>query len=267
MSLVIRPSSLPSYADCPRRTVARSIPALVRDAGFELPQRPGSIGAMIGTATHAAVAYTLTEKMNRGELGNATEAEQRGLEALQEETADGVLWDDTSPNKNSAEKQVVRLTTAYRRVVAPNLEPVAVEQRYEAEFGPFVVGGTVDTCTDGVRDLKTGKMQRMNIAQYGCYSLLRRANGEPVANIFEDYVPRVALTKPQPDPVSTPYPVDLAEKIAKSIVIKMARDVTQFQESGNPLEFAANPMSMLCNPKFCPAHGTDFCPETKLLGE
>jgi hypothetical protein len=30
---------------------------------------------------------------------------------------------------------------------------------------------------------------------------------------------------------------------------------------GDPWAFAANPSSMLCSAKFCPAYGSDFCTE------
>ena len=79
MSIVIRPSSLPSWPDCQRRTAARTAGALVKEMGYGLRQLPQRAGPAVGTATHAAVAHTMQAKIDTGASANQTETEQAGL--------------------------------------------------------------------------------------------------------------------------------------------------------------------------------------------
>lgn len=264
MSLTIRPSSLTMYPDCARRTVARTMPQMVEDAGFPLRRVDSSIGACVGTGTHSAVAHLLTEKMRTGDMGTTVDAEEVGILSLREEVAKGVAYDPTSPDINTSEKQVRRQAYAYRLVVAPKIEPVLVEKRLEATFGPFVISGQVDVATDGVRDLKTGVHHGIHMPQLGAYSLLLKAHGMESTHIIEDYVPRTSLKKEQGTPVSTPYDAALTERVAKAVIGRMARDVLEFQTTGDPLVFQANPNSMLCSARLCSAWGTTFCREHKL---
>lgn len=257
---IIRVSMLPMYADCSRRGAARAFRALVADAGFKLRGTCNGIGAAIGTATHAAAAYMLTEKMKSGECGNATEAEQRGLEALGTEAKENSLtFDEVSPNLNTAQKQVVRLAKAYRSGVAPLIHPLHVEERLEADTGEIRLSGQIDVDDTGVRDLKTGRVKRVNAAQYGGYSLLMRSHGRDVKTCTEDYLPRVALSKEQPPAQQISYDIALAEQEAVAVLKKIERDLSEFRETGNPHAFLANPSSMLCSEKYCPAHSTSFC--------
>ena len=261
MTLKIRPSSLTSYSDCSRRTIARAMPLLVEDAGFILNKVGSSIGASVGTGTHSAVAHMLMEKMRTGDTGSVSAYEDAGIASLHEEAAKGAVYDPTSPDLSTAEKQVRRQAAAYRSVVAPKIIPVMVEERLEATFGPFTISGQVDVATDGVRDLKTGVHHTIHMPQLGAYSLLLKAHGQQADFIIEDYVPRTAMKKEQGEPVSTPYDAPLAENVAKATIGRMARDVLEFQATGNPLVFQANPGSMLCSAKFCPCWNSTFCKE------
>lgn len=254
----LRPSSLSSYMDCSRRAATKLFWREIHDAGFTLRSLSAGIGAATGTATHAGMGYMLREKMLTGELGNETEQDQRALASLSEQTAPGVTYDTTSPNMNTAQAQVLRQVRSYRQFVAPGLEPIAVEQRYEAETGGVILSGQPDVASDGVHDLKTGKL-RANHPQYGCYSLLLRTHGIEVQRIIEDFVPRVAISKPQPEPQQIVYDVTICENLAVSLLGKLERDYREFMETGNPNSFLANPSSMLCSDKYCGAHGTDFC--------
>lgn len=257
---VIRPSSLPGYADCARRGATKLFHKEITDAGFMLRQLSPGIGAATGTATHAAAAFTLQEKMLSGNLGNETEAEHRALESLKAETANGVTYDATSPDLNTAEKQVLRQAKAHRLYVAPKLEPVAVEQRYEAETNGFLLSGQIDVAAQGLRDLKTGNKPRANFSQYGSYSLLLRTNNIEVPTITEDFIQRVTISKPQPQPVEILYDVALCETTTMAIIGKIEKDYREFMQTGNPDAFMANPSSVLCSEKYCGAFNTKFCP-------
>lgn len=258
-SVIIRPSSLSSYMDCGRRAATKLFWREIADAGFVLRPLPASIGAATGTGTHTGMAYMLREKMLSGDLGNATECEHRALESLSEQIAPGVVYDSTSPDLNTAQKQVIRQVKSYRLYIAPKLNPIAVEQRYEAQVSDdMTLSGQVDIAENGVRDLKTGKL-RPNHPQYGSYSLLLRTHGIEVPRIVEDFVPRVSLKQEQPEPQEIVYDVAQCENVAMSLIRKLERDYREFLESGDPNAFLANPSSMLCSPKYCSAHGTTFC--------
>lgn len=255
---VIRPYSLSSYMDCGRRAATKLFWREIADAGFTLRQLSAGIGAATGTATHAAMAYMLKEKMLTGELGNETEQDQRALDSLQEQINPGVTYDTTSPDLNTAQKQVLRQAKSYRLHIAPRLEPVAVERRFKAETNGMELSGQPDVAADGVHDLKTGKL-RSNHPQYGAYSLLLRTHGIEVPRIVEDFVPRVPIKKPQPEPQQIIYDAAQCENVAMSLIRKLERDYKEFLETGDPNTFLANPSSMLCSAKYCGAHGTNFC--------
>jgi len=249
------------FVDCARRWAARTLPATIIDAGFSLRQVGSSVGAAVGTATHTGASYILGEKVDTGELGNQTEADQRALQSLDKALEVGCVWDDTTSNLNTAQKQVLRQVAIFRRDVAPVLKPVAIEQRLTARFSDHIqVSGQADICEDdAINDLKTGTQRRANGPQYGTYSMLRRTHGHRVNRLTETYVPRARMTKPQPEPQFHHYPVEAAEQAAHGILRRIERDVVEFRKSGDPWAFMANPTSMLCSAKYCPAHGTTFC--------
>lgn len=272
---IIRASGLPGYPDCQRRWAAKTISREIEAAGFKLNRTPTSIGASVGTAVHGGAAFTLAEKLKSGELGNQTEAEQRAISELGEAAAGETLMDEVTPNINAAEKQVVQMLRLYRFAIAPSIIPVAVEQRLMANVGDgFVISGQSDVQVmqpDLIRDLKTGRHSRQHYAQVGTYSLLARTARPdiPVKGVCVDYIPRVAASKPTPEPVTSFYDQATAEQAAFNTIRHMKADVTEFRrrvsEGGEPPQhvFLANPSSMLCSPKWCPAFGTNFCKEHK----
>lgn len=261
MELTIRASGLTSYPDCLRRTAARLWPDVVQSAGFVLRELGPNIAAAIGSGTHSGAAYTLRSKMDTGELGNETEAHQRALTTMEDEVALGITYDPTSPDLNTAQKQVVRQTNAYRSQVAPLVEPVAVEVSLEANFMEGVIVTGHPDCLEpiGVNDLKTGVKRRANGFQYGAYSLLARGTGYDIQEIKEYFIPRGRITKPQPDMEIHYYDVSEAEQAAYHILHHIVESMEKFEEDGNPWSFLANPFSMLCSEKWCPAFNTDFC--------
>lgn len=238
-------------------------PIEIAAAGFELRTIAASIGASVGTATHAAVAFALTQKMNGQPLPPNSAAEQCGIEALSKRMGqDGVQWDSTTPNLSTAQRQVQRQYRAYRVELAERIMPLAVERRIEAPTRRGnVLSGQVDVMTDGLRDLKTGTTRRANYAQYGGYSLLRRSEGARVPYIFEDFVQRVKIDDEQPMPVEIGYDPALCEQVAARSIADVEAKYAAFQETGDPQEFPANPNSMLCADRWCTAWGTEFCKE------
>ena len=266
----IRASMLPGYADCPRRAAAKQWRWEVQEAGCELRELRPSVGAAVGTAVHAAAAHMLQAKIDTGELADGKDGIEIAIEAFREETEPGAEWDDTTPNRAVAETQIKRLTLAYRQGVARHLNPAAVEQAWEVSAGGgFVLTGHCDVITvEGVvRDLKTGALPRPYQAQLGAYSLLARSQDPPirVSGVAVDFIRRTPKTKPQEPPVTETYDQDVSERAAWSVIERIKADMTDFRrrlvDGDEPLEeaFLANPMSMMCRPQFCPAHGTEWC--------
>lgn len=249
------------YPDCNRREAAKMFATEIESFGYKLKKRPPSIGAVIGQATHSGAAYTLRAKLDTGELGNATEADQRALETMEREADDGVVWDQTTKDHNTGQTQALRQVRSYRIHLAPKIKPIAVEGYLEAEFlGKAMLVGSPDNCEPRtVRDLKTGTRRRANAAQYGGYALLRRSNGEVADELLEDFIQRVSLKKEQPEPETISHDPALAEQLAWQTLQRIVHDYERFMETKDSSAFMPNPNSMLCSEKYCPAHSTEFC--------
>ena len=269
----IRPSSLTGWLDCPRRAAASLFRGMVVNAGFELRELPRNVGAAIGTSVHKGAWYTLTEKMTHGGLGTEEQAIDYGVTAFRDEIVDGVIWDATSHNPNDADKHIIRMTKMHRAKVAPDITPMAVEERLEAKIGRVVVSGQKDVLArepNDLRDLKTGAGKAAHTAQIGAYSLIERSHGREVNRLIEDFIPRVSLKRPQPLPLKYEYAVGVAENLAFETIEAITAAVEEFErriETGDrPPEnaFQPNPMSMLCGDKFCPAFNTKFCQVHKM---
>lgn len=270
---VIRPSSLPMFADCARRSAARSFPALIAWAGYTLRQTDMSVGAAVGSGVHAAAAFSLGRKMETG--GADIGSDKDALEAAVTEfdtriSEEGVAWDATTADRGTAHKQLRRMSYVYREVVAPQVMPILVEERLQADVGDgWVVSGQLDSLTQApglLVDLKTGTMQRSNIAQYGTYKMVFSAHGFEINAIAEDFVQRVDMRKEQPYPTRTEIPVDVAMAEAWGTIQRVKAMVQSFvdlvsEPTGQPPEtaFPANPASVLCSAKYCPAWNTKFC--------
>ena len=266
-TLIIRASSTPGTPDCTRRTVARAFPELVESKGYKLREIEPHVGAAVGIGVHASAQYILKTKVDQGKLGNLTDATERGIQAMRSEIAAGAQYDKVSANPNQAERQIGKMVRSYRYGIAPHINPVRVERRLTASLMPgYQISGQADALTiepDSVRDLKTGAHRWPNHAQLGCYSLLART-WEPSGfggRLYEDYIARVPINTVQPDPKTTEYDRDLCEQIAHRRIDRLMLELEEFKLTSDPLAFQANPQSMLCQDRFCPAWGSEFCRE------
>jgi len=275
--VVIRCSALTWWPDCPRRGAARLFWREIAAAGFKLRSTPRGVAAAIGTAVHKAAEVILREKAASGALPPSTVAADCAAETYDEQVRDGVLFDQTTANRTEGEVQAVGMIRAYHRVIAPQIEPLAVEARLEAEIAPdMVLSGRADVVArepNRLRDLKTTTRPGGSHApQLGGYSLLNRSHGLDIEDAAIDSIHRVRVGRPQPEPVSRPVPVAAAETAASNIIRMIARDLDVFRHGdperriapGDPWAFAANPNSMLCSEKYCAAFGTEFCHEGKV---
>lgn len=275
MTTNIRASMLPAYPDCPRRAAAKQWPGEIEAAGFELRQTEPSAGAATGTAVHHAAARMLMAKRDSGDPGRAEDAVEQAIEGFRAEVSAGCVWDDSTPDRRTAETQITRQTKMYAQTVVQTAEPFIVENTWPGETEPrhlradcgdgFETTGTVDLVTVGLAldDLKTGALPRPYQAQLGDYSLLLRSQPEPVTprSLRRTWLQRTRKTKPQAAPEHQEYPIGESEKAAAGTIRVIKANVQAFREGGSsdPWAFPANPMSLMCGSKYCPAWGTDWC--------
>ncbi|NUB14539.1 DUF2800 domain-containing protein [Azospirillum brasilense] len=271
--VIVRSSSLSGYPDCPRRGAAKLFRREVLAAGYELRELPNGIGAAVGTAVHAGAAVILLEKAKSGSLPPVSTATDAAIDSLRTTAAKGIGYDRETPALNEAEQQAERMVRVYRAQIAPDVQPLIVEERLEAQVtADIILSGQSDVIArepGRVHDLKTGKARSNHKPQLGSYSLLARSNGIDVTEACEDFIQRAPLKKPQPDALIIKHDLAAAETAAIAVLRHIEDDLKSFRQ-GNPSvgvlpgdawAFPANPNSKLCSAKWCPAHGTSFCRE------
>jgi hypothetical protein len=282
---IVRPSSLADFSDCSRRWAARHLRSDLAAAGYELqPPGPSHVGALVGTGVHYGAAYTLSGMTGSGALPRIADAQEAAIVGFRERMeVEGVTWDEVTDKPNTAERQIQRMTRSYCVEVAPQIRPLLVEERVEAEVFPgWIISGQADNLGTLVldvenagevaaaglvlRDLKTGRVKRHHGPQLAVYSMLFAAHGHDVQSALVDFIPRVALKKEQPPAEEHPIDLVTARQDAWSLLRSISRDVAEFEARvANPSgedprgAFLANPASSLCSVRFCPAHGTRWC--------
>jgi hypothetical protein len=261
----IRISSLPYYTDCPRRASINLFRHEIEAAGFALKQTLPGIATAVGTGTHAAAHAMHESILSAGHAGDLSKATEAGIASFKDEIKEGVDYDETTPNNNHAEKQLITLTRSYYHEIIPALdldkESAVFEKTLQAKLdAETVISGTPDVADAvQIRDLKTGKGTSFE-AQTGGYSLLRKSNGsKQPRKLVIDFVPRTPIQKKYPGAHSITYDVNFAEYYAWNIIQTIKRDIERFQQTGDPWAFMPNPKSMLCGQKYCHAYGTNYC--------
>jgi RecB family exonuclease len=273
----IRASMLSAYNDCPRRAIARQYRSEIEESGYKLNSELPTIGASIGTATHAVIEAFYRSRIEGKPFVNA-EAIDAAVSGLEENTKNGCLWDDTTPNAMTAKEQITRMTSVYIESIARDTTPIAVEARVSAEISEkWELSGHVDLvaiCSDGsvhLRDIKTGaKMTRSHHAQLGAYSLLLRSDSAAISNekiskASVDFIKRSPKRRPQEEVISIEYDISLCEIEAWNAIKRIISQFEDFDKTKEETAFPANPMSLMCSEKFCIAHGTEFCKITKAV--
>jgi hypothetical protein len=256
----IRMSMLPGWSDCARMAAAKQWPELVESKGFVLRNLLVSVGAAVGTGFHAGAAFILKKQQETGALDDARTAFDEELSKY-----GGVQWDQTTPDRTVAYDTIGRMLKVWLPEVK-HIEPLDVEVYMEANLGDGFVG-------TGHKDLRANIWDRKNVlldhktgntppspqAQLGGYSLLAKYNGKSVDAVAMNYIKRVGRNQPQPSPITEFFDMNEAERAAWAVMQQIKRDVKAFKETGDPTVFNANPRTMLCSEKYCPAFGTSFC--------
>lgn len=276
-TFIVRSSSLSGWPDCPRRGAAQIFRTVVKDMGFKLRQVSNGVASIIGQGVHVSASTMLDEKARTGELAPDSVTNDAALTKLRERAHEGVTYDRDTQNLNDAERQVLRMSHAYRVKVAPRVRPVLVEKRLETRVpwthNTIVLSGQADLVAqepDAVDDLKTGKKRGNHRPQLGSYSLNVRSHALfNLQKLRETFIRRVSLRNPQPDPEVYEHDLAGSEQAAVAIVRHIDQTLTTFLAGderrhvlpGDPWAFPANPKSMLCSDRYCPAWGTEFCHE------
>jgi len=258
--VIIRASSLPIHADCGRRMIAQSYPKLVEEAGFALVPRAQHIAGILGTAFHAACASILRNIQVDGNVDVAA-AKQTALESYESAVLAGVEWDKTTPEV--AVMQLGRMIDAWLPY-GLTLKPAQIEQELTSTIPgtKHQLRGHIDLRTeDGViHDHKTGANKTSScVQQMGAYSLLARGNGLPVTGLSRDFMRRSPKTKAQDEIKPQALNVRQAELAATKQIERVVTELDKFTATGDPWVFEANPNTILCSQRLCPAWGTKFC--------
>lgn len=272
---IIRPSSLSSYGDTARRTAAASI---LRDeikaAGYEIRDFANTVASTVGTSVHRGTELMLLDKMHgRYGTGSVSMATDGAVERFRELLIQGVVFDKTSPNTSSAEKQIAKMAKVFAHWSVPEIEPLSLEERLTVDLGDgFILSGQTDIIAmgpDAIEDVKTGVVSRTHAAQLGAYSTIHRAHGRPIKLARTRFIKRVAADKDVPPPVVTNYELWDIEPITFNRIRRVKQDVTEFRRlvsvgSADPINaFDCSPSSFLCAERTCPLWGTDGCAEWK----
>src|SRR6516165_9900339 len=134
---VIRASALTGWPDCPRRGAARLFRKEIEAAGYRLRSPPRGVGAAVGTAVHNAARLVLDDLARSGTLLPVARAVDVGCVTLTDELGRSeILFDTVTINRPEAFDQVRSMTGAYHRVIAPQVRPILVEEKLEANITP-----------------------------------------------------------------------------------------------------------------------------------
>jgi len=258
----IRASSLSDFADCPRRMITRQYPDIISQV-VAPRETPENIAAITGTAVHKAAETMLNDKRDTGSI-SISRSIDAGVSELNRQLADAAgntAFDDTTRDQSTAEKQVKKMAGVYEPL-ARDIETEYTELHLTARLpGGWKSSGHIDVYGHGVpRDTKTGKMKSVHIFQAGNYLLLLKANKYTISDkTWIDFIRRVPVSKAQPPIESSFYNSDVAMKAAEIVIRRVMWTIEDFEKNGNIENIPANPMSMMCSDRYCPAHSTELC--------
>lgn len=263
----IRASALSSFTDCMRRSFAKMYPEYIKGLGYELNDTERGIGSAVGTGVHSGVSHALKLKREDSVIGK-NDMSEYGIEGFRKAIENGVIFDDTSPNLNTSEKQIVKILDIYRNERLPKIQPKEIELDLKAVDKPheYTLTGHPDCIEeDAVRDVKTEAKSRPHHLQLGAYLLLTKANkiGKPKKLII-DWFPRKRLEKIGLEiPVPIEYDVEICEQECINMLKIISHAVNNFKDTQDFMYLPTNNWSNLCSRKYCTAWGTDFCKITK----
>jgi hypothetical protein len=279
--IVIRASSVSSWADCELRMAGHSMPWAFAEHGLEMAPQRGNIGALMGSGLHGGGEAGLGEKLLSGTLPPLSVVQDAAIEEFNRRRTEErqatveIVYSAEAPDTDTAEWQVRRLTRQFYQDVIEVAEPLMVEARLEATFRQgqgtaadpeILLSGQADLLhvdrLNGARVLRD-RNAATHAGQLGSYSNLIRSYGQEVDAALIDTVRVVKPEKAQPPVDPQPLDVLAAERVATSALSEIADKAVKFIKTGDPFVYKANPSSFLCNVKFCRLYGQQACWATR----
>lgn len=268
--IIISPSSMSSWTDCPRRELARRYPELIPPR-YNLRKRKSRIGGARGTIAHNVIAKLLRRKKETGNYSIPDDIDLLVTESIDEEMKKGkvnffqTVWDQINTGPDDVRRSVKAIALAFASKILPTVHPEFIEQKFSAPLFPgVIVEGTPDytSLLDNrrtLKDNKTGKDSPFQL-QMGMYSLLLDAAGFPADEIEVDRIEAVAPDKPGKPIQTTKLNVELCKQEAYSEAKLIWRDVNEFKRTKDLNSLTGNLNSNLCNKTDCPLWGGNGCP-------
>ncbi|HEX7390610.1 MAG TPA: PD-(D/E)XK nuclease family protein [Acidiphilium sp.] len=251
----IHASALARWADCPRRAAIRSLDYVEQEAWGIRMTTPPQIGARVGTSVHSAIAVLLAG----GDTGDAVAA----IGDFLAERPDTELSRDL-PSIDRAHAKAVECVAAW--LTLPRIRPTVIETPITGyEVAGLTVVGTPDTIgtLDDVpvlADVKTSARGGGWYApQFGAYLL--GLPETPIQSVVVDWL--IYGGKEPARATRTVLDPDGCRGAASAVLEQAGAAFARSVVSGKPVGLA-NPNSTLCSAKWCPAHGTAWCPESTL---
>ncbi len=256
----IRASSLAELFDCPARWASKYI------EGRRLPR---SAAAQLGTAVHASTAVFDASRLAGGSPVTADDAAGALVDAIHHPEED-VEWEDTKPQE--AERIGLALHTRYCAEIAPQQKYLGVEvacERLEIPDLGIALTGTTDRVREtvdgqiGIADLKTGGRA------VGADGTVTTAGHGPQMGVYEllaEQVIRRPITAPAQIVGLNTGKTAAAQRVGTGEIEGARAALVGTDEQPGMLEHASriihsglffgNSKSVLCSPRFCPAHPT-----------
>lgn len=247
--LVIRPSSLNGFLQCPQQWY--QVFLLGHDG---IP----NARAAIGTAIHAGIENMWTDSIAaKTKIVAKSSMEDAAMEALDEESQKGLRY-DAGEDEETAIATIRTGMEVFVNDILPWTDiPTAVEQRYTVKIDnhPVVaaISGTLDyvnTETGFIADVKTGK-RKHNTAdseiQQSIYKYLVEENGIKVNGAVIQNV--VLKTKPEGHTMESAINIPRAKAIVNTLLDTL--DVYVEDKVDPDILFRGNPKWYLCSPKYC----------------
>lgn len=263
--LLVRASSLPTFADCEMRWAVSNVPEIREIAILSRPEIKTriQIGAAFGDSLHKAAAYAmqvnaLTEK--------SLEIANKRLDELAKYFY--IEFDDhTTKNLDQARKQLVAPLKSFWKNYGSKVDKGDIEKRLYAKISDYVtLTGQVDhRLTTGKHDLKFGMLPMVYNAQLGGYDIVSVAN-YGIADGSDLWIISIPRCKEGAVPDFHVIKLDYQGCVnaAWQQLDRIEEAHRRWSENKSNLwYFNRNPNSNLCRKKFCDAWGTTACDQWK----
>lgn len=245
--LRIRPSAIDGFFSCSFQWGKQHLEGI---------QTMPNSRAAIGTSIHAAAEYFWNGAIESGKKDtNLTESTEAAMSTWEEQTHDGVQFDD-GESHGTAAVEIARGASSFIEDIVPFSEiPTGVEQFFEVPIDHSLVsgiGGTIDYLTnDTIADLKTSKRKisaQKHTTQQSIYKWLANKNG---MEIEHNLIQGVVLKKASAEGGILKLEPNIDQ--AKARVNIMLDTLELIATDAAPIEqlLLPNPGHYLCSPKYC----------------